>query len=140
MTSTTGYKALRTPQVYVVSLPSYGLDAVPNAVAALNQEADIIQYAEPHYVVHLMSAPNDTRYGEQWGMEKIQAPQAWSLGTGSRDVLLGLLDTGTDITHPELEPNICINPEESEAAHGDYPVGILVFSLAKRRFMGYGYR
>jgi len=120
-------KALRTPQVYVVSLPSYGLDAVSDAVAALKQETGIVEYAEPDYVVHLLSAPNDTDYGQQWGMDKIQAPQAWTLGTGSHDVLVGVIDTGTDITHPALVTNIWINQEELKIVAGpprSFPAGL----------------
>ncbi len=60
--------------------------------------------------------PDDTRYGEQWSINKIQANYAWGLwgsGTpGSTDVLVGVVDTGVDTEHPDLDGVLYINPAE----------------------------
>jgi len=42
------------------------------------------------------------RTGEQWDMELIRAPEARALDAGSRDVVVGVLDSGVDRTHPDL--------------------------------------
>ena len=42
------------------------------------------------------------RSAEQWGMELIQAPQARTINRGNPAVLVGILDSGIDPTHPDL--------------------------------------
>ena len=47
----------------------------------------------------------DPREGEQWDMVQIKADQAHQLTDGSRQVLVGINDSGVDDTHPDLAPN-----------------------------------
>jgi len=59
----------------------------------------------------LESAPapataTDPREGEQWDLQMIKADQAHTVTDGSRNVLVGVLDSGIDGTHPDLVPNI----------------------------------
>jgi subtilisin family serine protease len=51
-----------------------------------------------------VAAP-DPRESEQWDMQQIKADQAHSITDGSRRVLVGVLDSGVDDTHPDLAPN-----------------------------------
>jgi subtilisin family serine protease len=39
-------------------------------------------------------------------MERIAAPQAWSRETGSRGVVVAVVDTGIDLQHPDLHKNL----------------------------------
>jgi thermitase len=50
--------------------------------------------------------PNDPSYPSEWHLPKIAAPNAWSSTTGSSSVIIAILDTGVDSTHPELSPKI----------------------------------
>ncbi|WP_433164785.1 S8 family peptidase [Kribbella sp. CA-247076] len=77
----------------------------------------------------------------QWNMKLIQADQANEVNQGSRDVLVGVLDSGIQASHPDLAANIdrsasvgCANegvPDTSEAAwtddhgHGTHVAGIV---------------
>ena len=56
--------------------------------------------------------PNDPRFIDLWGMTKIQAPTAWNTSTGSREVVVAILDTGIDYNHPDLAANLWSNPLE----------------------------
>ncbi|MEU4606887.1 S8 family serine peptidase [Kribbella sp. NPDC023972] len=47
----------------------------------------------------------DPREGEQWDMVQIKADQAHAVTDGSRQVLVGINDSGVDDTHPDLAPN-----------------------------------
>ncbi|MGH3901726.1 MAG: S8 family peptidase [Pseudonocardiaceae bacterium] len=46
------------------------------------------------------------RSAEQWGMELIQAPPARAVTRGSPEVLVGVLDSGVDATHPDLATTV----------------------------------
>jgi subtilisin family serine protease len=48
----------------------------------------------------------DPREGEQWDLRMIKADQAHEITDGSRDVVVGVLDSGIDADHPDLAPNI----------------------------------
>jgi hypothetical protein len=63
-----------------------------------------------------ISTPNDARWSEQWDMVKIAAPAAWDTQTGSPDVVVAVIDTGIDFSHPELQANLWTNP--LDGAHG----------------------
>jgi subtilisin family serine protease len=43
----------------------------------------------------------------------IAAPRAWSTTTGDADTVVAVIDTGTDINHPDLKNNVWINPGET---------------------------
>lgn len=82
-----------------------------------------VSYAQPNYKVRALGVPDDGRFSELWGLHNegqtggtpdadIDAPEAWDISTGSRDVIVGVIDTGVDYTHPDLVANMWSNPGE----------------------------
>ena len=71
-----------------------------------------VEYAEPKYVSYIEKVPNDSLYGNQWHLPKIQAPEAWDTTQGSSDIVIAIVDSGTDWNHPDLSDNIWRNPGE----------------------------
>ncbi len=65
--------------------------------------------------------PNDSYFSKQWYLNKIMAPQAWGLWgeeiPGDSTVLVGVVDTGIDYTHPDLVDAMWVNLGED--ANGD---------------------
>jgi thermitase len=53
-----------------------------------------VRYAEPDFVAHTSEVPNDPRFGEQWGLARIQAPAAWNITHGSATRVVAVLDCG----------------------------------------------
>ena len=57
--------------------------------------------------------PDDPSYlaGQQWGLEQVRAPQAWFISTGHA-VTVAIVDTGADLTHPDLVGSLWVNVDE----------------------------
>ena len=86
--------------VQVVSLPGNADEnAYLNAFKGLREVefAEFDEIVEPDDVT-----PNDPFYGSQWFLPRISAPQAWGTTTGQAGVIIAIVDTGVDGTHPDL--------------------------------------
>ena len=95
---------------------------VASMVRALSARSDVL-YAEPNYVVtKLDNVPHDPSYGSLWGMPKISAPGAWGLTTGSPTMVVGVVDTGIDYTHPDLSANVWSAPSAFKVTVGGVTV------------------
>ncbi len=46
--------------------------------------------------------PNDTFYPQQWGLQRINAPNAWAISEGDPNVVVAVLDQGVQLDHPDL--------------------------------------
>ncbi|PKG85971.1 peptidase S8 [Colwellia sp. 75C3] len=96
--------------------------SVKNALEKLRKNPAVL-YAEPDYIVNASVMPDDSSFADLWGMNNtgqtggvadadIDAPEAWDISTGSHDVIVGIIDTGVDHTHPDLMANIWTNSAE----------------------------
>ncbi|MBI4600026.1 S8 family serine peptidase [Candidatus Uhrbacteria bacterium] len=56
--------------------------------------------------------PADPLFSRQSYLTHIQAPEAWTLTTGSSRVVVAILDSGMDINHPDLQEEVWANPDE----------------------------
>ena len=79
---------------------------------AINQlyETGVVQYAVPHYIPHLLYTPNDSNViSKQWGLAKIAAFAGWDISKGDTNTVIGIVDTGVQLDHPDLKDNIKYN-------------------------------
>jgi subtilisin family serine protease len=70
-----------------------------------------VEYAEPNYYRRAeFVEPDDADFPLLWGLEKIQAPEAWGdpgdPHAGSHAVVVAVLDSGADLDHPDLVNNL----------------------------------
>ena len=65
----------------------------------------LVEYVEPNFRVKAFFAPNDPYWPDQWGPKKVEADGAWNITVGSSDVIVAIIDTGIDYTHPDLMAN-----------------------------------
>ena len=90
-----------------------------------------VSYAEPNYIVQTGAvSPNDTDFARDWGLRNtgqtggtpdadIDVDEAWDITTGSNNVVVAVIDTGVDYTHPDLAANMWHNPGEIQGNHVD---------------------
>lgn len=50
--------------------------------------------------------------GTNWGVDLVKAPEVWNRGYTGQGVTVAVIDSGVDITHPDLQGNIWINSGE----------------------------
>ena len=58
-----------------------------------------MEYAEPNYYVHAFWTPNDPYFNNQYGLQKIQAPQAWDSQRSDPWCKVAIIDTGVQGSH-----------------------------------------
>ena len=71
----------------------------------------------------LMLTPSDTFWSNQWGLARIGMPAAWDVQAGTAAVIIGLPDTGVDLTHSDLlltDPATHFNAAEAETGPPPY--------------------
>ncbi len=90
-------------------------DVLASNVAVAAFERDELQ--------QFQTIPDDPLWGQLWGLENtgqgsgvadadIDAAAAWGISTGSRDVVVAVVDTGIDWRHADLADNIWTNSGE----------------------------
>lgn len=60
----------------------------------------------PNYKIQAAVVPNDPSYGSCWGMERVDAPNAWDITTGGDYVYVAVIDSGIDHTNPDLAAHV----------------------------------
>ncbi len=101
--------------VFVLTLEETGTDAVENALKILNDNP-AVEIAEPDYIRECSVAPNDPEFYLQYALQTIDATTSWDHARGNNSVVVGIIDTGIQGTHPDLYDNIWVNPNPNE--HG----------------------
>lgn len=74
------------------------------AAAALRQAG--AESAGLNYVRQAALVPNDTYYPQQWALGQINASSAWDITTGSSNIIVAVVDTGFDLSHPDRPQNL----------------------------------
>lgn len=107
-----GKDSQRLSGIFKLSFPE---DVNIRTILETLKHDSLVEFAEPDFYVYTMlTEPNDALFqsGEQWYLDEVRAPFAWDSITGDSSQVIGVIDTGTDWHHPDLDGNIQINQNE----------------------------
>ncbi len=99
-----GYRTLQVPE---------GISRA-DFIAALQRSPGVVS-VEPDARVYAAATPDDVYYAGTQSpyMNLIGAPAAWDLTTGNHRITVAVLDSGTDLSHPDLSGQLWENPNDA---------------------------
>jgi len=106
-------------RIYLLKLPK---QTDINKIINSYKKNSNVEYAEPNYIVHMDTIPNDHN-SSLWGLDNtgqtggtpdadIDAPEAWDIQTGNANVVVAVIDTGVDYDHEDITANMWTNLNE----------------------------
>lgn len=120
-------------QLAVTDLSKIGVKVETEAALSRTKDIDIctklrnhqrdIRRNNPHKIVRRVQCernqivtadinPNDSYYSLMWDMQRMSMTSVWDKSTGSKDLIVAVIDTGVDYNHPDLAANIWTNSRE----------------------------
>ncbi len=119
-----------------IALP---VDAIePEVVARLNQDSRVRVASLPEFGLGILAAAVGGTKCKPWGVGRVRAKKAKV--TGNAEVVVGIVDSGVDLTHPQLRPRLVppvpgedrdfldpadVSPHTLEDGHGTHVAGIV---------------
>lgn len=98
------------------------------------QQNPLVEFVEPNYIYRMNKTPNDPDFDLLWGLKNIGSKdsegkvgvqgmdinmdKAWDIQTGSKKMVVAVIDTGIDYNHPDLKDNMWVNKAELNGQPG----------------------
>ena len=109
---TTGIQSLgqsSTPDLSDLYIAKYeGNQPIVTVINALLKDEQIL-YAEPSYIYRTSFVPSDASFSLQTYFNRLQVTQAWDVLRDASSVIIGIVDSGSDLQHEDLASNIFLN-------------------------------
>jgi len=142
------YKVIPRINVYKIRIPE---NSTVDEMLTIMKQHQYVEHAEPDYVAYKTETPNDFYFKYQYALYNegqyigpvgspqgqpsadIKATPAWDETKGSEDIIIAIIDTGIDLTHPDLENKIESSgydfvhsdfEAEDDEGHGTFVAGI----------------
>jgi subtilisin family serine protease len=111
LSGTESYKEIGLDKIFVVEVRQSGLDGFID----LCSRNEFVEYIQPIGILRLNSVsersviPNDIYFSTQYYLEKIGMINTWDITQGDSNIVIGVIDTGLDFLHPDLQNSFKIN-------------------------------
>ncbi len=108
-------------RLYMMTFEETSENSMQRVVKQL-EDLEEVEYAFPNYYVYTHSDGEvyaaEPMRSEQWYLDAIRLPELWDIPKleGAERPIIAIIDTGVDITHPDLAANIWTNPAEADGA------------------------
>lgn len=144
----TEYKVIPRINVFKIRVPE---NSTVDEMLSIMKQHQYVAYAEPDYIAYKTAEPNDTLFEYQYALYNegqyigppgspqgqasadIKATAAWEETKGSEDIIIAIIDTGIELTHPDLQNKIESSgydfvhsdfEAEDDEGHGTFVAGI----------------
>ncbi|MEM4397584.1 MAG: S8 family serine peptidase, partial [Candidatus Woesearchaeota archaeon] len=74
-------------------------------IKSLSADPDV-EVVGPNYKVWTMLDVNDPMLNDQYALKLIEAKKAWDITQGRAEAVVAIVDTGIDLTHPDLKDKL----------------------------------
>lgn len=104
------------------------------AAAEAYREHPDVKYAEPNFIAYAHAVfPDDPLFEDQWYLDRIGMPGVWTAYRGSPDIIVSVVDTGAESSHPDLAGRLVAGynfvhdnlDTGDDNGHGTYIAGII---------------
>ena len=105
------YKRIGLDKIFIIDVEERNLGQLIN----LGSKNEFIEYIQPNNqfkIEDLSNAglvPNDSYYGTQYYLNLIGMQSVWDITMGDSNIVIGVIDTGLDFLHPDLQSSFKIN-------------------------------
>lgn len=93
-------------RILALKIGNPGKINVIDGIRKLEKRKDVKSASPDYAAVVAESEPNDYYFAQQWGLDKINIKEAWQIEKGSSNVLVGVIDSGIDVKHPDLTDRV----------------------------------
>lgn len=90
---------------FPVARATAGRHSLEAVIEALRRSLEV-DFVEPNFIYRVRYLPHDPAVAQQWAWDKIQAHEAWDVTQGSASVVVAVVDTGIQLSHPDLDAKL----------------------------------
>lgn len=92
---------------------NFSEDIDPYEMSIQLMKNDLVEYASPIFIRYQNKVTvNDPYQTQQYALELLKLGDAWEITKGDTNIIIAIIDSGTDINHEDLKDNIYINRKE----------------------------
>lgn len=107
------YKKIGLDKIFILDVGEENIEQFIN----LGSKNEYVEYIEINNSLRLEAMspgviPNDLYYDTQYYLNMIGMQEVWNITLGDSNVLIGVIDTGLDFLHPDLQTSFKINYSE----------------------------